>query len=238
VVLHLALLDDDDLGARARRRVHARTTRASLAEALSALAAVPLALAGVERLLARLAPPGRVPRPLRRLADALAPIHAANAYGLFASMTTDRPEIVIEGSDDGRAWREYGFRYKPGDPRRPPRLVAPHQPRLDWQLWFAALGARAPWFDVLMVRLLQGEPTVLALLGENPFPGRPPRFARALLYDYRMADPATRRATGAWWLRELRGYYYPPCALPSTLAAEAAERLRPPPPPWSPSSRP
>ncbi len=129
-------------------------------------------------------------------------------------MTIRRPEIVIEGSDDGSVWKEYEFRWKPGDVRRPPRTAAPFQPRLDWQMWFAAMESPPPWFGALVLRLLQGEPSVLALLGNNPFPIRPPRFVRALLYDYRMTDPATRRRTRTWWRRELLGTYFPSAYLP------------------------
>jgi hypothetical protein len=130
------------------------------------------------------------------------PFHTVNGYGLFRSMTTRRSEIVIEGSDDGRVWREYGFRWKPGAVSERPRFVQPHQPRLDWQMWFAALAPsrQAHWLDSLMARLLEGEPTVLALLGEDPFAGRPPRHVRLLVYDYTFSDPAERRA-GAWWRR-------------------------------------
>jgi hypothetical protein len=128
-------------------------------------------------------------------------------------MTTARPEIVIEGSRDGEAWKEYGFRYKPGDPGRAPRWVAPHQPRLDWQMWFAALEAPPEWFAVLLERLLDGSPDVLALLQTNPFPEGPPRYVRALLYEYRMTDLPTRRRTGAWWTRTALGPYFPACEL-------------------------
>ena len=74
----------------------------------------------------------------------LDPLHLTSRYGLFAVMTTTRPEIVFEGSDDGTKWEEYEFRCKPGDLRRPPPWVAPHQPRLDWQMWFAALSEPHP----------------------------------------------------------------------------------------------
>ena len=155
-----------------------------------------------------------VARPLQRLHAALAPLRSFNAYGLFAVMTTSRPEIVIEGSDDGRVWREYHFRWKPGDLRKRPRLVAPHQPRLDWQMWFAALGdvRSNPWFVNLLARLLDGSPEVAALLDENPFANKPPQFVRALLYDYRF----TRRdsnAGAAWWTRKPLGMYCPPLSL-------------------------
>lgn len=142
---------------------------------------------------------------------ALEPFRSINGYGLFRVMTTSREEIVIEGSDDGVTWRPYELRYKPGDPARRPGFVEPHQPRLDWQLWFAALGGYTgtPWFPALAARLLEGSPPVLDLFAGNPFPARPPREIRALLYDYRFATPAERRATGAWWTRHLVGPYSP-----------------------------
>ena len=92
-----------------------------------------------------------------------------NSYGLFAVMTTDRREIIVEGSNDGMNWLPYEFKYKPGDVNRRPAFVAPHQPRLDWQMWFAALGdyRQNPWFVNFCERLLQGSPEVLALLDEK-----------------------------------------------------------------------
>jgi len=150
------------------------------------------------------------------LAAALQPLRIANAYGLFAVMTPNRPEIIVEGSDDGSSWQPYEFRWKPGDVSRAPEFVAPHQPRLDWQMWFAALSdyRRQPWFQNLLVRLLQGSPEVLALMERNPFPDKPPRYVRAMLYDYRFTDIATRRATGAWWSRDLLRIYAPTASLP------------------------
>ncbi|HEX9637128.1 MAG TPA: lipase maturation factor family protein [Acidobacteriota bacterium] len=142
-------------------------------------------------------------------------LHSINGYGLFRVMTVERPEIIIEGSRDGRQWKEYGFRWKPGDPKRRPRFVQPHQPRLDWQMWFAALGPQGQrrWLIPLCGRLLEGEPAVLELMGENPFPDRPPQFVRLAAYDYRFTDLETRRRTGAWWRRSLRGYLTGPLAL-------------------------
>jgi predicted DCC family thiol-disulfide oxidoreductase YuxK len=144
-----------------------------------------------------------------------APFGIVNTYGLFAVMTTTRPEIIVQGSNDGRTWLDYEFKYKPGDLRRTPRWVAPYQPRLDWQMWFAALsGPRgAPWFDNFMVRLLQGSPEVLALLAKDPFPGSPPRYVRALLFNYGFSDFSIRRATGDWWTRRARGMYFPEISL-------------------------
>ena len=162
--------------------------------------------------------PYRVNRMLRlvRMVPQLAsPLELVNSYGLFRVMTTTRNEIVVEGSDDGRSWREYEFKWKPGDTKRRPGFVAPHQPRLDWQMWFAALGSarQNPWFQGFLLGLLEGSPQVLALLEKNPFPDQPPRYVRALLYEYRFTDPAEREATGAWWRRELKGLYFRPASL-------------------------
>jgi hypothetical protein len=130
-------------------------------------------------------------------------------------MTTTRPEIIVEGSNDGKNWLPYEFKYKPGDPKRPPRFVAPHQPRLDWQMWFAALGTYREnrWFIHFCQRLLQGSPEVLELLKGNPFPNAPPRYVRAMLYEYHFSDFHSRRAEGIWWRRELKGEYCPVLSL-------------------------
>ena len=152
---------------------------------------------------------------IEALTDAVEPLLVVDSYGLFAVMTTTRPEVVVEGSDDGKRWREYEFRYQPGDVSRPPGWNIPHQPRLDWQLWFAALGGvRAePWFAGFILRLLQGSPQVLALLAANPFPDHPPRYVRATLYQYRFSDPTTRDATGQWWTRQRLGGFFPEVSL-------------------------
>jgi predicted DCC family thiol-disulfide oxidoreductase YuxK len=141
----------------------------------------------------------------------LSPFRTFSSYGLFAVMTTDRREIIVEGSNDGVNWLPYEFKYKPGDVNQKPKFVAPFQPRLDWQMWFAALGdyRQNQWFGNLCARLLQGSPEALALLKTNPFPDKPPRYIRAEFYDYRFTDFAERRATGAWWKRELIGEYLP-----------------------------
>jgi hypothetical protein len=130
-------------------------------------------------------------------------------------MTTSRPEIIVEGSEDGAAWKAYEFKYKPTDPSQPPPWVAPHQPRLDWQMWFAALGRydSEPWFQNFCVRLLQGSPDVLRLLERDPFEGRPPRYLHAVLYRYRFADATTRQKQGVWWTRERVGDYSPVLSL-------------------------
>ena len=142
------------------------------------------------------------------------PLRTINGYGLFRIMTTERFEIVIEGSDDGMTWSEYEFRWKPGDLARRPRFAAPHQPRLDWQMWFAGANPErnAYWLRHLANRLLEGSKPVLDLLADNPFPDQPPRYVRFIYYRYEFTDPSTKRRTGHWWARELRGTLTPPIA--------------------------
>jgi hypothetical protein len=152
------------------------------------------------------------------ITDALGPLNTfgiVNQYGLFAVMTTSRPEILIEGSNDGADWQPYVFPDKPGPLNRAPGWVAPFQPRLDWQMWFAALGnyRENPWLVRLMERLLEGSPPVLELIEHNPFGGKPPRYVRATVYDYRFTTYDERRRTGNWWKRELKGTYFPPIGL-------------------------
>ena len=153
--------------------------------------------------------------PLAYVDARIASFRTVNSYGLFAVMTTTRDEIIVQGSDDGTHWLNYEFDYKPGDLNRRPVFVAPFQPRLDWQMWFAALGnyQQNPWFESFCERLLQGSGPVTALLEKNPFPAHPPKFIRAELYEYRFTDPAARRLTGAWWHREFVGDYLPPVSL-------------------------
>jgi len=143
------------------------------------------------------------------------PLRTFNNYGLFAVMTPTRPEIIVQGSEDRLTWRDYEFKYKPGDLTRAPGFVAPYQPRLDWQMWFAALERPRdnPWFWRFELGLLQNSPPVLALLGRNPFPTAPPKYVRALLYEYHFTDRAARRATGQWWEREYKSVYIPPLSL-------------------------
>ncbi len=146
----------------------------------------------------------------------IAPFRSVNTYGLFADMTESRPEIIVEGSNDRITWKPYEFRWKPGNLTHAPKWVAPHQPRLDWQMWFAALRGNyrnTPWFLNFMAVLLEGKPEVLKLLAENPFPDGAPRYIRATLYDYRFTDIATKRAEGTWWVRERKGIYCPAISL-------------------------
>jgi hypothetical protein len=190
IALCLFMLDD--------RRI--RWSRKEYAPLAFAVVTVPVSLAmffftlGIE-----FAPPLVGP-----LYSMIAPLRSVNSYGLFAVMTTTRDEIIIEGSNDGVTWQAYEFKYKPGDVNRRPPWVAPHQPRLDWQMWFASLTTydRLPWYQNFCVRLLEGSPEVLRLLANNPFRGAPPKFVRGTLYRYHFG-------ANAWWARERIGSYSP-----------------------------
>ncbi len=131
-----------------------------------------------------------------------------NAYGAFAVMTKTRAEIILEGSTDGSTWLPYEFPWKPGDVTRRPVFVAPWQPRLDWQMWFAALGTCGdnPWVLELQRRLLTNTPAVLKLLETNPFPNAPPRYLRTRVFEYRFAP---WHEPGVWWTRTESGPYCP-----------------------------
>ena len=141
----------------------------------------------------------------------LDPFRIANRYGLFAVMTRGRYEIEFQGSNGGETWIAYPFRHKPQALDKPPRIYAPYQPRLDWNLWFASLGE---WRDNPMVlrterHLLSNDQDVLALFASNPFSQHPPRQVRAVLWQYWFTSMAEKREYGLWWRRELRGLYAP-----------------------------
>jgi hypothetical protein len=210
IVLALWLLDDTALPRLVpQRRAPRRTQGLERVVPTIALALlVPIAV-GVHLLRYG----RRTPRLLARAAASLEPFRSAGAYGLFSVMTKQRPEIVIEGSVDGEHWLPYELRYKPGDPRRKARWSQPHQPRLDWQMWFAAYEPPPEWFVRLVIRLLEGAPEVEALFERCPFSGHPPRYIRAALYEYRMADPETIRTTGERWSRRRLGLYLPAVGL-------------------------
>ncbi len=144
--------------------------------------------------------------------------HLSNAYGAFGSITRHRREVVIEGTNDppgpDARWLEYEFRGKPGDPRRMPRQVAPYHLRLDWLMWFLALGSYGAWFPELLRKLLAGDRRTLRLLRRDPFDGRPPRWIRARVYRYRYSTPAELRRERIWWVREPAGILVDPIGRP------------------------
>ncbi len=153
----------------------------------------------------------RLPGPLKSLLRTTSPLRSFPGYGLFAVMTTERREIEIQGSRDGKEWRTYRFRHKPGDPHRNPGWSAPHMPRLDWLMWFAALGdwRQSPWLFDLMGAMGEGRAPVLALFAEDPFPGDPPNYLRARIHRYRFSTRDEAAATGLTWVTEDLGAFGP-----------------------------
>jgi hypothetical protein len=217
IVLCLLLIDDASVAVSLRETRRSRNgSERPTGTMLQRLSIYPAALAVIVTLPVNLwliftafKPRTDWPRPLARIYARLEPFRIVNGYGLFRVMTKDREEIIIEGSLDGIDWQPYEFKWKPGDVRRAPGWCAPHQPRLDWQMWFAALGSpqENPWFIRTLICLLKGNREVVNLLATNPFPDNPPRYVRALFYRYRFTTTKERRETSAWWKRvELREY--------------------------------
>jgi len=150
--------------------------------------------------------------------SALEPFRIANQYGLFAVMTRGRYEIEFQGSNDGQNWTPYLFRFKPQALNQAPGIYAPYQPRFDWNLWFASLTdfQQAEIVPLTEERLLEGDADVLSLFGSNPFPQNPPRYIKAVLWQYWFTTEDEKHATGNWWRRELLGLYAPVLTRDST----------------------
>ena len=142
---------------------------------------------------------------------ALEPFRIANQYGLFAVMTPHRYEIEFQGSNDGKTWVAYPFRYKPQDVTKSPGIYAPYQPRFDWNLWFASLGSWSQYPIVPRTEelLLINDSDVLQLFAGNPFPDKPPQMVRAVLWQYWFSTMQEKRTQGIWWRRQLLGTYAP-----------------------------
>jgi predicted DCC family thiol-disulfide oxidoreductase YuxK len=218
MLLCLFLFDDQALtrvlpsGLAARIKAHAPQP-GRLATALATVVALIVVPIGLNLVYAPLA--GRNLPIAGTMTETLAPLLIVNPYGLFATTTTTRPVIVIEGSNDNSTWREYALPYLPGPVTRVPTWSIPHQPRLDWQLWFAAYSSAGQqrWIERLLQRLLEGSPRVTALFAEHPFADAPPKYVRALLYDYRFADARSPGPQRQWWVRRLDGTYYPSTSL-------------------------
>jgi hypothetical protein len=219
LLLCFSLLDDGFLGERA----HASSRRPSPLGAVFAAVWFGLSGLAIHQQLIRF----RALQPLpvlsvqmleERIYRAIRPFRVVNTYGLFATMTRSQPEIIFEGSTDGRVWQRYGFAYKQAELERVPIQVAPHMPRLDWQLWFAALAWRpddVTWIACRRHRyvletqraLLAGNERVLGLFGYDPFPENTPKYVRAVVYDYRFTDRS--EAGAAWWTADYLGNFCP-----------------------------
>ncbi len=148
------------------------------------------------------------------------PLHLVGTYGAFGSITRPRYEVIVEGTTDtvvtsATQWKEYEFKAKPGDLFHTPPQIAPYHLRLDWLMWFAAMSSYQdyPWFLNFVAKLLENDHDVLSLIRQNPFPNAPPKYVRALLYEYHFTTPEERRKTGAWWKRTETGSYFPAVSL-------------------------
>ena len=176
LTLVVAMLDDRDLGAACRLLLRGRRPSPPAPAGWEVrLGAGALALLGVAAFVQGLGGPA----PLAAVTYALSPLDSLNGYGLFAVMTSERDEIRLQVSEDGATWEPLRFRHKPDD--RGASFVAPAMPRLDWQMWFAALGPcrASPWFFPFARRLLEGDPPVWQLLATG-LPATPPRYLRSV----------------------------------------------------------
>jgi hypothetical protein len=150
-----------------------------------------------------------LPLPFHQFSDSLRRLGLGNIYHVYPTMQVERHELDIQGSNDGENWRSYEFKYKPGALDRVPPFNVPHQPRLDWMIWFVPTQQipQMYWFDLFMQRLHQGSTTVTGLLAHNPFADKPPKFLRVLVYRYHFTTPQERAESGNWWRREYLGIF-------------------------------
>jgi hypothetical protein len=142
------------------------------------------------------------------------PLDLVNTYGAFGTVGQTRDVLIFEGTTDtdpasATAWKEYVTLALPSDPKRAPVQIAPYQPHLDWQLWFAAMGTpdQYPWAINLIWKLLHNDPATLALFANNPFPHAPPRAIRVIHYIYHFAHPGNPQHV--YWTREEVGEWLP-----------------------------
>jgi len=201
-------------GLRPPAKFHRTCERLGLFECTPSHAIAALLLAIIVGLLS-IAPVANMLSPRQVMNTSFNRLHLVNTYGAFGSVGRMRPEIVFEGTDEPTLtettrWKEYEFKAKPGNPLRRPVIIAPYQPRIDWQIWFAAMSTpdQYPWTLHFVWKLLHNDPGTLSLIAVNPFPEKPPHYIRARFYRYEFAPPGD--PTGAWWKRTLLGSWLPP----------------------------
>jgi hypothetical protein len=163
------------------------------------------------------------------------PLDLVNTYGAFGTVGRERMNVIVEGTDaavpdEHAVWKPYPYKGLPVDVMKRPPQIAPYQLRLDWQMWFAAMGSvqQYPFTINLVWKLLHNDPGTLSLFAGNPFPGQPPRFIRLHLYKYHFAPPGN--AEGSYWTREDVGDWLPPLSAdnPSLQYELIQEKLLPP----------
>jgi len=218
IAVTLSCFDDSVLKALMPRRVLARVSVLQAQRTQSRAQQWTTAVLAALVLVLSYAPIANLLSPHQAMNTSFDPFHLVNSYGAFGSIGRERDEVIIEGTRDAvlgpnTQWQAYEFPCKPGDVRRRPCVITPYHYRLDWQMWFAALGnvSREPWIVNLAYKLLRAEPTVRALLAHDPFGKMPPRYVRADRYRYRftrLGDPS-----GDWWTRTRVGPYLPTLSL-------------------------
>ncbi len=214
IALCLLLLDDKVLARLLpkglRRRLHRKSPQTPLFGHRAALlgVAVVLVLSSLSGFYA-FATGRHPPAPLEALRKGAQNFGVGVVYHVFPNMQTERQELIVEGSNDGKSWKPYRFRYKPQALDERPPFIVPHQPRLDWLMWFVPTQhpLQLYWFGEFMYSLERGSKPVLKLLAHNPFPDGPPRYLRVTAWRYRFTTPEERRKTGRWWHREYLGIF-------------------------------
>lgn len=158
------------------------------------------------------------------------PLDLVNTYGAFGTVGRERLNVVFEGTDSttldaNTVWRAYPYEALPVALDERPRQIAPYQPRLDWQMWFAAMGSvqQYPWTLHLVWKLLHNDREALSLLRENPFPEKPPQYVRAIRYRYEFVPPAN--PNGDWWKRQELDVWLPPLSATDPRLVEALKQL-------------
>ena len=153
------------------------------------------------------------------------PLNLVNTYGAFGTVGQQRLNVVFEAtldadSSDQADWQPYLYKGLPVALDQRPPQVAPYQLRLDWQMWFASMASPAqyPWTLNLVWKLLHNDAAAVGLFARPPFPGKRPRYVRAVLYRYRFAPPGN--AQGLWWQRERVGIWLPPLAVDDARLVE------------------
>ncbi|MCU7873943.1 MAG: lipase maturation factor family protein [Candidatus Thiodiazotropha sp. (ex Lucinoma borealis)] len=213
ILLCLFLLDDRVVErlfpGRLRQRLQATDlspgkTRTSLI-VLACLLIIPTSLIGVTTQI--MGQPA--PQPLQQFSESVRRFGIGHIFHIFPTMQNQRYELVIQGSDDGHTWHTYEFKYKPGDPSRTPKINIPHQPRLDWMIWFVPTqqAVQMNWFGRFIERLKHGSANVTQLLEINPFPENPPRYLRVNAFRYHFSTAKEKEQSGHWWRMEYLGQF-------------------------------
>jgi hypothetical protein len=162
--------------------------------------------------------------PNQRMIESYEPFDLVSSYGVFGAVTQNigwptRHVVIYEGTSgtDPHAetgWKEYRWLGQVSDPAAAPIQIAPYQPHLDWQLWFAPMGTpdEFPWTVSLVSKLLHNDPQALSLIGPNPFPDAPPKYIRIVSYIYHFAPPGNPQHV--YWTRERVGLWLPAVSAP------------------------